>query len=73
MFRYGQAVGDAVCFVVIINNDANFLEYTEQFEVELLQNDTAIRLPPQKRAINVTIVEDPDDGMIIEYMLQKYL
>lgn len=68
LFRYGQTVGNAVCFVVIINNDANVLEYTEQFEVALLQNDTAIRFPPQQRSINVTIVEDPYDGMSLEMM-----
>ena len=57
-----------MCFVVIINNDANVLEYTEQFEVALLQNDTAIHFPPQQRSINVTIVEDPHDGMSLEMM-----
>eukprot|EP00731_Ephydatia_muelleri_P002076 Em0001g2076a len=67
LFRYGQTVGNAVCFVVIINNDANVLEYTEQFEVALLQNDTAIHFPPQQRSINVTIVEDPHDGITIGF------
>lgn len=61
-FAYGQKVGDAVCFTIVINNDANVLEYTEQFKVSLMQHYTAIHFPLQQGSILVTILEDPNDG-----------
>lgn len=62
-FTNGQGVGNAVCFTVVINNDANVLEYTERFQVLLTQNYTAIHIPLQQRMILITILEDPNDGM----------
>ena len=62
-FTNGQGVGNAVCFTVVINNDANVLEYTEQFQVLLTQNYAAIHIPLQQGTMLITILEDPNDGM----------
>ncbi|KAL5516904.1 hypothetical protein EMCRGX_G002348 [Ephydatia muelleri] len=72
-FTHGQRVGDTICFTIGINNDANVLEYAEQFEVSLTKNDKAIHFPSQQGSILVTILEDPNDGLTVGFRSSSYL
>ena len=72
-FTHGHRVGDTICFTIGINNDANVLEYAEQFEVSLTKNDKAIHFPSQQGSILVTILEDPDDGMNKICIMKSYI
>ena len=61
-FTSGHGTGDSVCFQVVINNDGNVLEFTEQFEVSLSQQNNDVHFPSLQGSIIVTIIEDPSDG-----------